>query len=405
MSAKHPSQISILDFTYDLPQEKIATYPLAERDQSKLLIYKNGEIRESVFKNISEELAAGTLLVFNKTKVIRARLNFENSKGQAIELFCLEPNEANAELTLAMAAQGKVRWNCLVGNLRQWKEQTITLSKNEITLSAEIIEKQSQQVVIEFSWTPEKLNFSEVIEQLGNTPIPPYLNRKSERLDEDRYQTIYAEKEGSVAAPTAGLHFTEAVMRQLKEKNLSFLSLTLHVSAGTFKPVKAETMAGHDMHAEWIDVSREELVSLIEHQGPLIPVGTTSMRTLESLYWMGVKLSLNPNLSLKELEIKQWEAYELEQEAIDPKKSLKALYQWMVETNHQHLVCHTAILIAPPYKLKLCDGIITNFHQPQSTLLLLVSSVVGDRWRDIYVYALNHQFRFLSYGDSSLLFK
>ena len=405
MSVKHPSQISILDFTYDLPQEKIAAYPLAERDESKLLIYKNGEIRESVFKNISAELEAATLLVFNKTKVIRARLNFKNSRDQAIELFCLEPNEANAELTLAMAAQGKVRWNCLVGNLRQWKEHPIVLSKDEITLSAKIVEKQTQQVVIEFTWTPERHSFSEVIEKLGNTPIPPYLNRKSERLDEDRYQTIYAEKEGSVAAPTAGLHFTITVMQQLKEKNLSFLSLTLHVSAGTFKPVKAVTMAGHDMHSEWIDVSAEEIKTIAEHTGKIIPVGTTSMRTLESLYWMGVKVIRNPLVSIKELELTQWEVYELEALAIEPKTSLRALYDWMINGGRKSLVCHTAILIAPPYQLKVCDGIITNFHQPQSTLLLLVSSIVGEKWREIYDYALNNNFRFLSYGDSSLLLK
>ena len=402
---RHPKDISILDFTYDLPNEKIAVYPLENREESKLLVYRDNKIQESIFKNIDSFLENDTLLVFNTTKVIRARLNFLNTKGQAIEIFCLEPNAQDMELTNAMSVQKSIRWNCLVGNLKRWKEGDLELKKNGITLFAKLVERRELDVLIEFYWEPQELHFSEVIETLGNTPIPPYLKRESENIDLDRYQTIYANTEGSVAAPTAGLHFTETILEKLKKKSIDSLSVTLHVGAGTFKPVKAENMLGHEMHAEWMDVSRETIDKLLVCGKKIIAVGTTSLRTLESIYWMGVKAHLNKDASSKELEIKQWEVYELEISKVELKQSLSALLRWMDKQGLKNLVCHTQILIAPPYELKIVSGIITNFHQPQSTLLLLISAIVGERWREIYKYALEHNFRFLSYGDSSLLLK
>jgi S-adenosylmethionine:tRNA ribosyltransferase-isomerase len=403
---KHPKDISIQDFTYDLPQDKIATYPLKNREESKLLIYQNKQIREEVFKSIDSVLDSNTLLIFNTTKVIRARLNFINAKGQAIEIFCLEPNEQSLELTQAMAVQESIRWNCLVGNLKRWKEEDLVLKKNETTLFAKLIERKNQDVLIEFYWEPKELHFSEVLEHIGNTPIPPYLKRESDQVDLDRYQTVYANKEGSVAAPTAGLHFTEAILQKLIEKEVDTLSVTLHVGAGTFKPVKAENMLGHEMHSEWIEVDRETIEKLSKSCGrKIITVGTTSLRTIESLYWMGLKAHLNNDISIKDIEISQWEVYTLNEKQINVVQSLQALLRWMDKQALTKLVCRTQILIAPPYELKIVDGIITNFHQPQSTLLLLISAIVGQAWRDIYNYALSHDFRFLSYGDSSLLLK
>jgi S-adenosylmethionine:tRNA ribosyltransferase-isomerase len=403
---KHPKDISIQDFTYDLPQDKIATYPLKNREESKLLIYQNKQIREEVFKSIDSVLDSNTLLIFNTTKVIRARLNFINAKGQAIEIFCLEPNEQSLELTQAMAVQESIRWNCLVGNLKRWKEEDLVLKKNETTLFAKLIERKNQDVLIEFYWEPKELHFSEVLEHIGNTPIPPYLKRESDQVDLDRYQTVYANKEGSVAAPTAGLHFTEAILQKLIEKEVDTLSVTLHVGAGTFKPVKAENMLGHEMHSEWIEVDRETIEKLSKSCGrKIITVGTTSLRTIESLYWMGLKAHLNNDILIKDIEISQWEVYTLNEKQINVVQSLQALLRWMDKQALTKLVCRTQILIAPPYELKIVDGIITNFHQPQSTLLLLISAIVGQAWRDIYNYALSHDFRFLSYGDSSLLLK
>ncbi|MEO6302438.1 MAG: S-adenosylmethionine:tRNA ribosyltransferase-isomerase [Bacteroidia bacterium] len=402
---QHPSSISISDFTYDLPQEKIAERPLADRDASKLLIYRQGEISETVFKNISSQLEEESVLIFNNTRVVQARLNFVNTKGQAIEVFCLEPLQA-VDIAQAMLVRESTQWKCLVGNLKKWREEGLSLTINDITLNVKLIEKQLENVVVEFWWEPNNLSFAEVLEKTGAMPIPPYLKRKSEEADATRYQTIYAEMNGSVAAPTAGLHFTPEVSEKLKHKEISSLYVTLHVGAGTFKPVKSSNLGGHDMHSEWIEVSRETIQELLKSENKKkIAVGTTSLRTLESLYWMGCKVFNDPQIPLSELEITQWEPYEFPRKEINVSESLSALLAWIDSHKLKQLICRTSILLAPPYKLKLVDGIITNFHQPQSTLLLLISCIVGNKWKDIYNYALKHNFRFLSYGDSSLLLK
>jgi S-adenosylmethionine:tRNA ribosyltransferase-isomerase len=410
----HPSNIPISDFTYDLPQEKIAVYPLKDRDQSKLLVFKNGQITESVFQKIDSYLEEGAVLVFNNTKVIQARLKFLNAGKKPIEIFCLEPSSKDQELSKAMLVKGTTRWNCLVGNLKQWKENELALEKGELKLTVSIVQSLANYFVIEFKWTPASLSFAEVLEIAGNMPIPPYLKRESEEKDASSYQTIYAEKEGSVAAPTAGLHFTEQVMNKLKHKQIQTLPVTLHIGAGTFKPVKAPTMKGHDMHAEWLEIDTAVVRSLanlstssgqVNKDQQIIAVGTTSLRTLESLYWMGVKLLLNKNISnTEDLVVLQWEVYDLPGN-YTVKESFHALIAWLEKNKMDRLLVRTQILIAPPYELKMADGLITNFHQPQSTLLLLVSAVVGNKWKEIYNYALEHDFRFLSYGDSSLLLK
>ncbi|MBL7910445.1 MAG: S-adenosylmethionine:tRNA ribosyltransferase-isomerase [Bacteroidia bacterium] len=404
--SSHPSLIAITDYTYDLPQEKIANYPLENRDASKLLLYKNEEISETIFKNIADHLEEESVLIFNNTRVVQARLNFLNEKEQAIEVFCLEPYQEDLDITQAMLSTQNVKWKCLVGNLKKWREEELVLRINEISLKVKLIEKRNEDVLVEFCWDPAQLSFAEVLEKAGAMPIPPYLRRKSEELDATRYQTIYAEKNGSVAAPTAGLHFTQQVNEKLKQKNISSLYVTLHVGAGTFKPVKAATLAGHDMHAEWIHVSKTTITELIKSgDKKKIAVGTTSLRTFESLYWMGLKLFCDPTIKPTELEIGQWFPYEIMQKELTVTESLTALLQWLEKNNLEQLSCKTSILLAPPYKLKVADGIITNFHQPQSTLLLLISCVVGNNWKNIYKYALDHDFRFLSYGDSSLLMK
>lgn len=404
--SQHPSLISIIDYTYDLPQEKIADYPLANRDDAKLLVYNNRVITESIFKNITEFLPEESTLIFNNTRVVQARLNFENSKSQKIEVFCLEPFATEQDISQAMLTTKAVLWKCLVGNLRKWQHEILSLKINDVTLNVKLVEKRIEDVVVEFNWEPSKLCFAEVLEKVGAMPIPPYLKRKSEESDATRYQTIYAKANGSVAAPTAGLHFTPAVTEKLNDKNFKSLYVTLHVGAGTFKPVKSETLAEHTMHAEWVKVSNETINELLNSNGKKkIAVGTTSLRTLESLYWMGVKAYNNPEINLNDLEILQWDPYKLKDKEISSTESLEALLLWLEKNKLKNLICKTQILLAPPYQLKLADGIITNFHQPQSTLLLLISCIVGNSWKEIYNYALSNNFRFLSYGDSSLLLK
>lgn len=404
----HPRDLQIKNFTYDLPESKIAKYPLAERDLSKLLIYRDGEIAEDVYRNIAEHIPENSFLVFNNTKVIHARLFFKSETGAKIEIFCLEPAEENTEFASIMSKQKSVRWYCMVGRASKWKEKILEHRTADFTLTAEIIERTSDAFIIEFAWIPEQLSFAEILDNSGMMPIPPYLKRDSEEIDLKRYQTVYAKHEGSVAAPTAGLHFTEAIFEKLKTKNISKTEVTLHVGAGTFKPVKSETMNAHEMHAELIDVTIATIQRLLDSlQQNIIAVGTTSLRTIESLYWMGVKTKLNPEISLQNLEIKQWDAYEQTSQVsktYEVSEILEALIFWMKKNEMERLICKTQIMIAPSYQLKIANALITNFHQPNSTLLLLVAAVVGDDWKKIYKHALENDFRFLSYGDGSLLF-
>jgi S-adenosylmethionine:tRNA ribosyltransferase-isomerase len=399
----HPREIHISDYTYSLPEEKIAHYPLQERDASKLLVYQNGSITESVYRNIADFLPENSLLVFNNTKVIHARLFFENASGGKVEVFCLEPLEANPEMASVMSRTKTIRWKCLVGRASKWKEKLLRKKTEHFELTAEIVDRTSDTFVVEFNWQPGHLTFAEILDKAGMMPIPPYLHRNSNEVDLTRYQTVYAKHQGSVAAPTAGLHFTEKIFESLHKKNIETTEVTLHVGAGTFKPVKSETLAGHEMHAELIDVTRETVEKLMaakENSKPIVSVGTTSMRTLESLYWMGVKAADNQDASLQDLEIKQWDGYELR----SSDNALSSLLHWMKVNRIERILCKTQIIIAPPYKPKVVNALVTNFHQPNSTLLLLVAAVVGNDWKKIYDYALHHNFRFLSYGDGSLLF-
>jgi S-adenosylmethionine:tRNA ribosyltransferase-isomerase len=410
----HPKDISIEDFTYHLPDERIAKYPLAERDQSKLLVYQEGNIKASIYQDLPNQLPADTLLVFNNTKVVEARLLFQKPSGGNIEIFCLEPHQQYADITTAMLQKGKVWWQCLVGGAKKWKAgaltKTIIHNENTITLTAVVVEKLADSFIIELQWDDEELCFAALLHIAGIIPLPPYLNRLAEESDKERYQTIYAKQEGSVAAPTAGLHFTERLMQALQSHHINSTYVTLHVGAGTFKPVKAEKLADHDMHTEWIDVALSTIETLQQYANQtIVPVGTTSLRTIETLYWMGVKIIAqhqqgHQQPTLEYILIKQWDAYELEQtHTVDT--ALSALIQWMKDHHLERLIAPTQILIAPGYPLQLAKGIITNFHQPQSTLLLLIAAFTGTDWQKIYDYALLHNFRFLSYGDGSLIWK
>jgi S-adenosylmethionine:tRNA ribosyltransferase-isomerase len=399
-----PSQLHISDFNYDLPESYIPYFPSENREDAKLLVYKSSQIETHYFKHITQQLPPHAVLVFNNTKVIQARLYFKTLTNATIELFCLEPHDCYSDVAIAMASTGSVKWKCLVGNLRKWKDGQLVLMHHELELRAIIQEKKEAHVNIEFNWNDQTLSFAEVLSRLGEIPIPPYFKRKTTEADIDRYQTVYAQHKGSVAAPTAGLHFTDTILNEIKRANIQQLQVTLHVGAGTFMPVKSEKIGDHIMHAEWIDVDFETVESLLKNcHYPIIPVGTTSFRTIESLYWMGLKAYLNPSATIQELEVKQWDAYQLNDKVISVEKSIESLLTWMTVNNLQKLVCKTQILIAPPYQLKMAKGIITNFHQPKSTLLLLISAIVGDNWKVIYNYALKNNFRFLSYGDSSLL--
>ena len=405
----NPKQIHIADYAYPLPDERIAKYPLPERDASKLLLYRHGEIAEDVFHHLPNYLPAGELLVFNNTKVIRARLHFHKATGALIEVFCLEPHTP-LDYQLNFAARGRVSWTCLVGNLKKWKEgklsREIEVAGRRLTLTAERRGLSGTGHEVVFDWGDDGVSFSEVLEAIGELPIPPYLNRDTEASDLQTYQTVYSKQKGSVAAPTAGLHFTEAVLAALDAKGIERNEITLHVGAGTFKPVKSEEIGGHAMHAEWIAVQRGSIERLLAHGGRCLAVGTTSVRTLESLYYLGVMMRQRPDAPLDDLHVPQWMPYEYAAEP-GPKLSAEEALQAVLDYMDRHAlpVLHTAtqIIIAPGYSYHIVKGIVTNFHQPQSTLLLLVSALVGDDWRRIYDYALAHDFRFLSYGDSSLL--
>ena len=409
-----PRTISIKDYTYSLPEDRIAHYPLLERDDSKLLIYKDGKITKDIFRDIASHIPDKSLLIFNNTKVIEARLLFQKPTGGVIEIFCLEPHRQYADITTAMLQKEKVWWQCLVGRAAKWKagqvlEKKINDGSKEIILRASFIEKKDDTFTIELSWTPVTLSFAEVLNHIGAVPLPPYIKRAPEKSDKERYQTVYADSDGSVAAPTAGLHFTNLIFGNLKEKDIQTDYVTLHVGAGTFKPVKSETMQEHDMHAEWIDVRKTTIENILQNLGNnIIAVGTTSLRTIESLYWLGVKQSTVHGQQSTEkpessISLLQWEAYELAEKNIPVKDALQALLSWMSKNNMERFVTKTQILIAPGYVFKIVKGLITNFHQPQSTLLLLVAALIGEDWRKVYDYALQHDFRFLSYGDGSLL--
>lgn len=406
-----PRYISINDYFYSLPEDKIAKYPLPERDASKLLIYKEGNITKDIYRNIATHIPENSLLIFNNTKVVEARLLFQKPTGGVIEIFCLEPHSQYADITTAMLQKGKVWWHCLVGGVAKWKkgqtlEKKIHYADKEIILTASFIEKKNDSFIIEISWLPAAMSFAEVLNHAGAVPLPPYIKRAPEESDKERYQTVYADKHGSVAAPTAGLHFTNLVFGNLKEKNIKADFVTLHVGAGTFKPVKSETMQEHEMHAEFIDVSRRIIETIIGNlDDDIIAVGTTSLRTIESLYWLGVKQLATGNDTDGPQGLSQWEAYEMTGSIHSAKDALQALINWMDRNQLERLITKTQILIAPGYNFKIVKGLITNFHQPQSTLLLLVAALVGEDWRKVYDYALQHDFRFLSYGDGSLLWK
>lgn len=453
-----PHHIRISDYAYPLPDERIAKFPLPVRDQSKLLVYRQGEVSETRFTSLPDYLNKGDLMIFNNTRVIQARLHFRKETGALIEVFCLEPL-LPADYAQNFQQTSHVAWLCLVGNLKKWKEgalhREMTVKGLPVTLTATRGECRSTSHRIDFTWDNPAVSFADILEVFGELPIPPYLNRETQESDKETYQTVYSKIKGSVAAPTAGLHFTPRVLDALRDKGVELEELTLHVGAGTFKPVKSEEIAGHEMHTEYISVSRSTLQKLIDHGGRAIAVGTTSVRTLESLYYMGRTLLEHPEASEEQLHVTQWQPYaglfqanerqenkieaettqadavkvnvedkavaeinkageekmqadavkvdaeEKEPEAVE---ALKALADYM--DRHQLEVLHnsTQIIIAPGYRYHIVKAMVTNFHQPQSTLLLLVSAFVGGNWHPIYRYALEHDFRFLSYGDSSLLF-
>lgn len=403
-----PKHIKIQDFNYDLPDNRIAKFPLPVRDQSKLLLYQHGKVSEDIFTSLPSYIDKGELMVFNNTKVIQARIHFRKETGALIEVFCLEPIEP-ADYALNFQQTDHAAWLCLIGNLKKWKGEVLRremiVKGRLITLTAERKEAVGTSHWVDFHWNNKKVTFADILEVFGELPIPPYLNRETQESDKVTYQTVYSKIKGSVAAPTAGLHFTQRVLDALKEKGVDMEELTLHVGAGTFKPVKSEEIEGHEMHTEWISVSKSTIESLIHHGGKAIAVGTTSVRTLESLYHMGVTLILYPDASDEQLKVNQWQPYELPAKAkgISSVDALQALLDYMNLHELDTLHSSTQIIIAPGYQYQVVKAMVTNFHQPQSTLLLLVSAFVQGDWHKIYDYALSHNFRFLSYGDSSLI--
>lgn len=405
METKH---IQIKDFNYNLPDERIAKFPLPQRDHSKLLLYRHGEVFEDVFYNVSKYLPKGALMIFNNTKVIQARLHFRKETGALIEVFLLEPFMP-ADYEQMFQTTGHCSWLCMIGNLKKWKEgklyRSIDVNGHEITLSASRMEDVGNSYRVDFEWNDNNVSFADLLDAFGELPIPPYLNRETQESDKVTYQTVYSKIKGSVAAPTAGLHFTQNVLNELDNHGIDREELTLHVGAGTFKPVKSVEIQGHEMHTEYICVHRQTLEKLIKHNVSAIAVGTTSVRTLESLYYVGLKLERNLDMSEEELHVNQWEPYEkeVEQNLVSPQKAISNIIAYLDKHGLNALHTSTQIIIAPGYDYKIVKMLITNFHQPQSTLLLLVSAFVHGDWRKIYDYALEHDFRFLSYGDSSLL--
>lgn len=399
------SDIRIEDFNYELPDERIAKYPLPTRDASKLLLYRNGNPEERKFLDIPSLLPEGSMMVFNDTKVVPARLHFQRDSGAHIEIFCLEPIQPEEYVTM-FAVTDKCRWKCIVGNVKRWKQDTLSLynpesdvAVSDMALKADLIERQGETSIVEFSWS-NGAPFSKVLEVCGSIPIPPYLNRDTEDIDLERYQTLYARFRGSVAAPTAGLHFTENVLEQIRNRGITTETVCLHVGAGTFLPVKSSLVSEHTMHREPFVITLDLLEKLVAKNGKLVSVGTTSVRTLESLYYIGVKCIETGAPA----DVMQWEPYEREY-SYSTQEAISALIAYMKANSLKDLQLGTQIIIVPGYQFKVVDVLVTNFHQPQSTLLLLVSAFVGGDWKKIYDYALAHDFRFLSYGDSSLLFR
>ena len=414
MDTKH---IKISDYNYPLPDERIAKFPLAQRDHSKLLIYKHGQVSEDVFYHLPAYLPTGTLMVFNNTKVIQARMHFRKSTGALIEIFLMEP-AAPVDYEQIFQTRGHCSWRCMIGNLKKWKEgplhREFDIKGHQFVLTVTRNDSQNVHVAtgtnfwIDFDWDSDAISFAEILEAIGELPIPPYLNRETVESDKTTYQTVYSKIKGSVAAPTAGLHFTDEVLKQLDAQGIDREELTLHVGAGTFKPVKSQEIDGHEMHSEYIVVRRSTLEKLVRHDCAAIAVGTTSVRTLESLYYIGVKLQANPEATENQLHVNQWEPYDGGRDGhlvdgITPVQAVRNILDYLDRNQLKALHTSTQIIIAPGYDYKIVKMLVTNFHQPQSTLLLLVSAFVHGDWRTIYDYALAHDFRFLSYGDSSLL--
>lgn len=405
METKH---IQIKDYNYDLPDERIAKFPIAQRDHSKLLVYRHGNVSEDVFYNIVSYLPKGALMVFNNTKVIQARLHFRKETGALIEVFLLEPH-CPADYEQMFQTTKRCSWICMIGNLKKWKEGSLmrefNIKGHHLTLTVNRKEDFGGSHLVEFEWDDEGVSFAEILESVGELPIPPYLNRETQESDKTTYQTVYSKIKGSVAAPTAGLHFTNEVLSALDAHGIDREELTLHVGAGTFKPVKSVEIEGHEMHTEFICVKRQTLEKLVKHDAAAIAVGTTSVRTLESLYYIGLKLEKGLDFSEKELHVNQWEPYEQPADAVlpTPEKAIENIIAYLDHNGLNALHTSTQIIIAPGYEYKIVKMLVTNFHQPQSTLLLLVSAFLHGDWRKVYDYALAHDFRFLSYGDSSLL--
>ncbi len=400
--------ISINDYDYHLPDDRIALHPLAKRDASKLLVYKNGNIEETVFSSIHKYLPEKSLLVFNNSKVINARIKFNKPTGAVMEIFCLEPYGDINNYSSIMAATNTVQWKCFVGGAAKWKDEIlqkeIGIAGEKVVLFAKKIDKITEAFIVELSWEHTGFCFAEIIEAAGKVPLPPYIKRNTDGEDSSRYQTIFAAHDGSVAAPTAGLHFSASIFEKLAVKNIEKAFVTLHVGAGTFKPVKGKTMQEHEMHAEYIDVDIQTIEQLKNNIGNITVVGTTSLRTLESLYWMGVKVHQNP--AILNPEIFQWDVYEIELATAkySTLEALNFLTKWMLAHNKKTLFTRTQILIVPGYKFRMVNMLVTNFHQPRSTLLLLVAAAIGNDWKKMYNYAMLNDFRFLSYGDGNLLF-
>jgi S-adenosylmethionine:tRNA ribosyltransferase-isomerase len=401
----HPKNLKIEDYTYHLPEDRIAQFPKEERDTSKLLVYDKGPISEDIYRNIVDYLNSDSLVVFNHTKVVQVRLLFYKATGAVIEIFCLEPDSRYADMQTAMTQCGEVYWQCLVGGANKWKKDTTLFLEDAylgVTIEANIIERQEGVFLVKLKWDKPNVSFAEVLHSVGKVPLPPYMHREMQEEDKERYQTIYAREEGSVAAPTAGLHFTPYIFQQFDTKNIDTGFITLHVGAGTFKQVKSEQIGDHEMHAEWIEVSVSFIERLIDCIGNIVAVGTTSMRTLESLYWIGLKLYHQLPIQWDGNAVTQWDAYELEAN-IDARTALKLLLKWMKSQKLDKLITRTQIMIAPSYRPKIANALITNFHQPNSTLLLLIAALIGEDWKKMYQYALVNEFRFLSYGDGCLI--